>query len=112
MPPSASVTSSRRKGEPRLGGTYQWEVRVDLPSLRDTLEFASRLESEGIDVRRHWKYLLVGAPTRSVRPSSPSGSRRGARGLAGPGGNAPGAPHPVFLYIEAHKPGIARDLGL
>ena len=26
--------------------------------------------------------------------------------------HAPGGPHPVFLYIEAHKPGIARDLGL
>ena len=23
-----------------------------------------------------------------------------------------GAPHPVFVYIESHKPGIARDLGL
>ena len=23
-----------------------------------------------------------------------------------------GAPHPVFLYLESHKPGIVRDLGL
>jgi hypothetical protein len=98
--------------EPVSRWEYQWEVRVDLPTIRDTLEFASRLEGEGIAARRHWKYLLVGAPTEvrateiaeRIRAEAPEGSRVQV-GTAG-------APHPVFLYLEAHKPGIARDLGL
>jgi hypothetical protein len=98
--------------EPRGRWDYQWEVRVDLPTLHDTREFALRLEDEGIDVRRHWKYLLVGAASEEratelaerIRSEAPEGSKVHV-GTAG-------APHPVFVYIESHKPGIARDLGL
>ena len=100
------------ESEPPSRWEYQWEVRVDLPTLRDTREFASRLQSEGIAARRHWKYLLVGAASEErateiaerLRSEAPEGSEVEV-GTAG-------APHPVFLYIEAHKPGIARDLGL
>jgi hypothetical protein len=99
-------------GQPVSRWEYQWEVRVDLPTLRETRELASRLEGEGIAARRHWKYLLVGAPTEErateiaerIRGEAPEGSQVQV-GTAG-------APHPVFLYLEAHKPGIARDLGL
>src|SRR5581483_5337236 len=49
--------------EPRPRWAYQWEVRVDLPTRRATQELASRLADEGIDVRRHWRYLLAGAPS-------------------------------------------------
>lgn len=98
--------------EPRPRWAYEWEVRVDLPTRRDTVELASRLADEAIDSRRHWKYLLVGA-----------GSEERAKELAERiGGEAPegstvqvvtaGAPHPVFVFLGAHTPGIARDLGL
>ena len=98
--------------EPRRPWAYEWEVRVDLPTLRDTLAFASRLTDEGIDVRRHWKYLLVGAASEEhaaelaerIRGEAPEGSEVHV-GTAG-------APHPVFVFLGAHKPGIARDLGL
>jgi hypothetical protein len=98
--------------EPRRPWAYEWEVRVDLPTLRDTLAFASRLADEGIDVRRHWKYLLVGAASEEraaelaerIRGEAPEGSEVHV-GTAG-------APHPVFVFLGAHKPGIARDLGL
>jgi hypothetical protein len=91
---------------------YQWEVRVDLLTLHDTLAFASRLTDEGIHVRRHWRYLLVGAASEEratelaerIAGEAPEGSKVHVGTL--------GAPHPVFVYIEAHKPGIARDLGL
>ena len=91
---------------------YQWEVRVHLPAHRDTVDLAKRLSDEGIEVRRRWRYLLVGASTEEraaeiaerIRSEAPDGSEV-ELGTAG-------APHPVFLYIEAHKPGIARDLGL
>jgi hypothetical protein len=94
-------------------GQHEWEVRVDLPSLRETLELARRLEDEGLDVHRRWRHLLVGAPTENraaelaerIRSQAPAEAQLQVE-------HAPGGPHPVFLYIEAHKPGIARDLGL
>ena len=42
-------------------GHAEWEVRVELPRHRDTLELARRLEAEGIPLVRRFRYLLVGA---------------------------------------------------
>jgi hypothetical protein len=98
--------------EPQPRWAYQWEVRVDLPTLRDTLAFASRLADEGLDVRRHWKYLLIGA--RSEERAAELAERISAEAPEGSEvhvGTA-GAPHPVFVFLGAHTPGIARDLGL
>ena len=94
-------------------GQHEWEVRVDLPSLRETHDLARRLEDEGLDVHRRWRHLLVGAATENqateladrIRSQAPAEAQVQVE-------HAPGGPHPVFLYIEAHKPGIARDLGL
>jgi hypothetical protein len=42
-------------------GYAEWEVRVDLPSHRDAVSFAERLEAEGIaPITRRWKYILIG----------------------------------------------------
>jgi hypothetical protein len=98
--------------EPRSRWAYVWEVRIDLPTVRDTRAFGSQLADEGLDVRRHWKYLLVGAA--SEERATELAERIGAEAPQGSEvhvGTA-GAPHPVFVYLEAHKPGIARDLGL
>lgn len=46
---------SERSGEP------EYEVRVDLPSHREAVAFAEKLEAEGIPAVRRWKYLVVGA---------------------------------------------------
>jgi hypothetical protein len=35
-------------------------VRVDLPSHHDAVQFAERLEGEGYDVTRRWKFLVIG----------------------------------------------------
>jgi hypothetical protein len=48
---------SREQGYP------EWEVRLGLPSRRDAVALAERLESEGIPVTRRWRYVLVGAET-------------------------------------------------
>jgi hypothetical protein len=56
---------------------------------------------------------LVGAPTeeraaelgRRIEAEAPEGTEVHVE----PSG---GVPHPVFVFIGAHKPGIARDLGL
>jgi hypothetical protein len=42
-------------------GLAEWEVRLELPSHRQAVELAERLEAEGMSVVRRWKYLVVGA---------------------------------------------------
>lgn len=98
--------------EPAHRWDYVWEVRVDLPTVRDTLDLAKRLKDEGIEARRHWKYLLVGAASEER-----AGELAERIGSEAPSGSAvhigtAGAPHPVFVFLGAHTPGIARDLGL
>jgi hypothetical protein len=64
-------------------GFAEWEVRVELPSHRETVRFADRLEQEGIPVLRRWTFLLVGAPNedeaqalaRRVESETPQGSK-------------------------------------
>jgi len=99
--------------EALASGDYGWEVRVDVPSLRDTLALGHRLSEEGLAVHRRWKYLLIPAPSEEravelaerIRAEAPSGSTVEVA-VAGE------APHPVFVYMGAHTPGIARELGL
>jgi hypothetical protein len=94
-------------------GEYGWEVRVDLPSLRETLELGGRLSDEGLEVHRRWRHLLIPAPSEEraaelaerVRAEAPAGSTVEVE-VAGD------LPSPVFVYLGAHTPGIARDLDL
>ncbi len=50
--------------EAEASGYAEWEVRVDLPSHKDAVDFAERLEAEGITpIVRRWKYVLIGTAT-------------------------------------------------
>jgi hypothetical protein len=42
-------------------GRALFEVRVQLPSHRDSVALASRLQAEGYPVVRRWRFLVVGA---------------------------------------------------
>jgi hypothetical protein len=42
-------------------GRAPWEVRVELPSRAEAEQLADRLEAEGYDVVRGWRYVVVGA---------------------------------------------------
>jgi hypothetical protein len=53
-PEAEEVAESRADGP-------DWEVRVELPGHRETVELAERLEAEGIPVLRRWRFLLIGA---------------------------------------------------
>jgi hypothetical protein len=53
------VAAERRAVE--RGAPPQYEVRVDLPSHRDTVRFDDMLEAEGLPAVRRWSYLVVGA---------------------------------------------------
>jgi len=64
-------------------GFAEWEVRVELPSHHETVQFADRLEHEGIPVLRRWKFVLVGAPNEDeaqalaqrIESEAPQGSK-------------------------------------
>lgn len=42
-------------------GTAEWQARAELPSHRDAVALARKLQSEGHTVLRRWKFLIVGA---------------------------------------------------
>jgi hypothetical protein len=105
---------ARQEREAAATGRDEWELRVDLASLGDARELSSRLSEAGIRHHRRWKHVLIGVATEEH--AAELADR--VRGLA-PGDvemhvePAPGSiPHPAFVVIGGHTPGIARDLGL
>jgi transcription elongation GreA/GreB family factor len=78
--------------ESEEAGYAEWEVRLDLPSHRDAVQLATKLEAEGIPATRRWTYLLVGAADEDdakaladrLRTESPTGTRL----LVQPGGES------------------------
>lgn len=95
-------------------GEYPWEVVIDLPHVRDGHDLAQKLRGEGLPVKRHFRYLLVGAPSEDkavelgqrLEGEAPEGARIGVRG------NPDDMPLPAIVNLSAYKPGFLRDLGL
>src|SRR3954447_1417922 len=95
-------------------GEYPWEVVIDLPHIRDTVPLAKKLREEGLPVKRHFRYLLVGATSedkaielgKRLEGEVPDGSHVGVRG------NPDDMPLPAVVNLSALKPGFLRDLGL
>lgn len=100
--------------EAREYGEYPWEVVIDLPHIKDSFDVAEKLRGEGLPVKRHFRYLLVGAPSegeavelgKRLEGEVPEGSHIGVRG------NPDDMPLPSFVNLAAFKPGFLRDLGL
>jgi hypothetical protein len=82
------VAAERREVEE--GAPPQYEVRVDLPSHRDTVRFDEMLEAEGLPAVRRWKYLVVGAAdedtakelAKRIEGEAPAGSKVTVEGNA------------------------------
>jgi hypothetical protein len=99
--------------EARRYGEFPWEVVIDLPHIRDGQAVAKKLRAEGLPVKRHFRYLLVGAPSEDkavelgerLEGEAPEGARIGIRG------NPDDMPLPAFVNLSALKPGFLRDLG-
>jgi hypothetical protein len=95
-------------------GEYPWEVVIDLPHIRDTFKLAEQLRLEGLPVKRHFRYLLVGATSeddavelgKRLEDEVPDDAQVGVRG------NPDDMPLPTFVNLAALKPGFLRDLGL
>jgi len=85
----AELIAAERK-EVEEGAPPQYEVRVDLPSHRDTVHFDEMLEAEGLPAVRRWKYLVVGAADEDtakelaarIEAEAPAGSKVTVEGNA------------------------------
>jgi hypothetical protein len=81
-----SMAAERRHSEE--SGDPEFEVRVDLPSRHDALDFAKRLRSENLPAVHRWRFLLVGATDEDsaralaerIRSEAPAGSRVSVEG--------------------------------
>jgi len=96
--------------EAEAEGEYDWELRVDLPHLRDTQELAKRLEDEGLDVTRRFRHLFVGVPTEER--AAEVGKRIQAEAPAGTEVHVQlteGIPHPLFVLLGGV--GVPRSPG-
>jgi hypothetical protein len=70
------------------GGLAEFEVRVEFPSHREAKEFAEKLEAEGLEPVRRWKYMVVGAADEDaanelaerIRAEAPADSKVTAEG--------------------------------
>ena len=112
----AEMREAEAEGErdARQYGEYAWEVVIDLPHIRDGHSVAEKLRKEGLPVKRHFSYVLVGAPSeddavelgKRLESEVPEGSHVGIRG------NPDDMPLPTFVNLAALKPGFLRDLGL
>jgi hypothetical protein len=69
----------REREETEERGFAQWEVRAELPTHRETVELAERLQGEGLPVVRRSRYLVIGAATEDEAASLAARVRREAR---------------------------------
>ncbi len=68
--------------ESLASGIAMFEVRVQLPSHRDSVDLAERLRAEGYSVVRRWRFLVVGANNAdqaedfaaAIRQQAPAGA--------------------------------------
>ena len=107
--PSGEVVESAREDD----GLADWFVRVEPEDAESVEPLAERLRAEGMPVERRGRYLLIGSDDEQ-EVEAIAGR---VRALAGPNADVQvradtGIPAPTFVFFEAHKPGIARDLGL
>ncbi len=95
-------------------GEHPWEIVIDMLTVTATRQLAGKLESEGLPVKRRFKYLLVGAPTEEkaielgerLQGEVPEGAHVGIRATP------EGLTSPAFVLLQNLKPGVVRDLGL
>jgi len=82
----ALIATERKQTEET--GHPEFEVRVDLPSHRDAVDFAEQLRAEGLPAVHRWRYLLVGASDEDnakalaerIEAEAPPGSQVKAEG--------------------------------
>jgi hypothetical protein len=84
-------------------GSFDWMVKVELPSGAEAAELADRLSNEGYQVHRRWRYVTIDVVTEeqanelasSLRDVLPPGSDVSVDA------NPDDIPTPVFVWVES-----------
>ena len=84
-------------------GSFDWMVKLELPSGAEAAEVADRLRNEGHEVHRRWRYLTVDVVTEehanelasSLREVLPPGSEIWVDA------NSDDIPSPTFVWFES-----------
>jgi hypothetical protein len=84
-------------------GSFDWIVKVELPSGAEAAELTDRLTDEGYRVHRRWRYLTIDVVTEeqanelasSLRDVLPPGSEVSVDA------NPDDIPTPVFVWVES-----------
>jgi hypothetical protein len=91
----------KREQIERREGTYDWLVKVDLPSRSEAEELADQLEGEGLIVHRRWRYVTVDIATEERANELASRLRDATDGEVTVEANPDDIPTPVFVMLES-----------
>lgn len=90
LTPGQRALVAAERAESARQGYAEFEVRIELPTHIDTLEFAEKLHHQRIPYLRRWRYLLIGANdelsaqrlAERLESEAPRGSRVTVEGTA------------------------------
>ena len=93
----------RREETERREGTYDWLVKVDLPSRSEAEKLEELLQGEGLSVHRRWRYVTVDIATEEHANELASRMREVAPADAEITieANPDDIPTPVFVMLES-----------
>lgn len=93
----------RREETERQEGTYDWLVKIDMPSRSEAEKLEELLQGEGLSVHRRWRYLTVDIATEEhanelasrLRDLAPADAEVSVEA------NPDDIPTPVFVMLES-----------
>jgi len=93
----------RREETERQEGTYDWLVKIDMPSRSEAEKLEELLQGEGLTVHRRWRYLTVDIATEEhanelasrLRDLAPADAEVSVEA------NPDDIPTPVFVMLES-----------
>jgi len=91
----------RREETERREGTYDWLVKVDLPSRSEAEKLEDQLRGEGLSVHRRWRYVTVDIATEEHANELASRLQDMADTEVSVEANPDDIPTPVFVMLES-----------
>jgi hypothetical protein len=93
----------RREHTERREGSFDWLVKIDMPSRSEAVKLADLLEGEGFPVHRRWRYLTVDVTSeeRANELASRLASMVPAEAEVSVDANPDDIPTPVFVLLES-----------
>jgi hypothetical protein len=93
----------RREENERREGTYDWLVKVDMPSRSEAEKLEEQLRGEGLSVHRRWRYVTVDVATEEHAQELAARLRDMAPAEAEVtvDANPDDIPTPVFVLLES-----------